>query len=49
MSTSRNLDDDITLARRPFLARLVTAVAASQIGMTGSVHGQPRIRGSGPA
>src|SRR3989449_3972399 len=40
MSTTRSRHDNITLARRPFLARLVTAVAASQIGMTGSVSGQ---------
>ena len=42
MSTLWNRHDDITLARRLFLARLITAAAASQLGMTGSVHGQPR-------
>src|SRR2546428_11991833 len=42
MSTMRNRHDDITLAGRPSLPRLVPAVAASQIGMTGSVSGQSR-------
>jgi pimeloyl-ACP methyl ester carboxylesterase len=42
MSTTRNRNDHITLARRPFLARLITAVAASQLTMTGSAHGQSR-------
>ncbi len=37
------MNHDVLLDRRHFLAGMVTAVAASQLGMTDFAHGQARL------
>src|SRR5262245_19408214 len=41
-------DGDFPLARRPFLARVVTAIAASQLCMSGRAQGRSRTAAAGP-